>query len=75
MTMGTDRNSKPVLSVLWLWAASLPFRRLPRGQGFSPGIRNVLRWEFGRLSHLLLDRDRLRWWRARLVHFLRRSAN
>jgi hypothetical protein len=72
--MARDRDSRSVLSVLWLWAASLPFRRLPRGHGFSPGLRNVLRWEFGRLSHVLLDRDRWHWWRARLNHFLRRSG-
>jgi hypothetical protein len=70
--MSRVRRKGLVLPVFWLWAASLAFRGLPRGNGFSPGLRNVVAWYRGRLSYALFNRDRLHWWRARWVRFLRR---
>ena len=69
-------SSRLVLPPARLWAMSMPFRllRIGRNPGFAPGLRHVLRYEMGRLSHTLFERDRWRWRRAWLDQFFRRDT-
>jgi hypothetical protein len=62
-----EKHSSPlVLSPMCLFVMSLTFRfyfrqRLP---SFGPGLRHMIRYEWGRLSHLL--HDYLSVWRYRV---------
>jgi imidazolonepropionase-like amidohydrolase len=57
-----------LLSVERIWAMSLPFRLATRARahGFSPGLRNLIRYEAKRFRHLLYERERLAYFLDRL---------
>ena len=50
-----------ILSASRLWSMSMPFRLATKasGFGFSPGVRNLLRYEARRVWHWLYERERL----------------
>lgn len=63
-----EKRWELTLPILRIWLISLPFRLAcrPKGPGFSPGLRNLISYESGRLWHLLYDRERLFYWADRM---------
>lgn len=71
----SKRSSPLLLSVARMWLMSLTFRLYYRQRvpSFGPGLRHMLRYELGRLGHALYEPDRLKYLRARLLFWWRRS--
>ena len=74
--MMREKRTGLVLSVGWLWMMSQPFRLgcRSRVQGFAPGARNLVVYEFRRLWHWLYERERLVYHAGSLRALLRRMG-
>jgi hypothetical protein len=63
-----EKRSGLLLSASRIWLISLPFRLVchPNNPGFSPGLRNLITYEAGKLWHWCYERERLVYWADRI---------